>query len=558
MKRRTVAWMLALVLAIGTLAGCSGGKQEEAAQTEPTEQETEAEQKTEEAEAEAEEGPLPVDYFAGTELNIAVYKDPLDESESFEDKEIVKMAEEATGIHVNWTEIDKEVSSERVAAILSSGELPDVMLGLLTDADLSANRELFYDLSEEGLLEKYAPNVLEDYELGGQKVLEYLKHSDGSIRSLAGNMGTSVSSDASYVWMINQSWLDKLGKEMPTNADEFYDVLCAFRDNDMDGDGDATNEIPLSFQNVGGGYGFLHLANAYGIAGEDVKNYMYYYKMRDGQVSSNVDTDEFRAFLEWAHKLADEGLIDVEGFSQTSEQYTAKTAANRVGVYFAWDASTGVKSDPEQYVPMMPIQALEDVPAKKTGVEGIVGFNTASFAIGAESENVEAALHWWNYLSGDVETWAMCRYGCYYIDEETGLVRGGVDPAKKEEGVVYPHAYTLGLGNKTSPYGGPHEYPSLWTPGHVRLEISEKLKESGMLHVGIGDEIMIKRFVDADVQTERTLIEADLLPMIDRFIANSVVDGVTDESWEQFKSDLTAYRYYDWIDWWQKYADGSF
>ena len=33
--------------------------------------------------------------------------------------------------------------------------------------------------------------------------------------------------------MINKNWLDQLGLSIPETTDELYEVLCAFRDNDM-------------------------------------------------------------------------------------------------------------------------------------------------------------------------------------------------------------------------------------------------------------------------------------------------------------------------------------
>ena len=38
-------------------------------------------------------------------------------------------------------------------------------------------------------------------------------------------------------------------------------------------------------------------------------------------IRDRVDTDEFRSFLEFSHQMVEEGLMDVEAFSQTSEQY---------------------------------------------------------------------------------------------------------------------------------------------------------------------------------------------------------------------------------------------
>ena len=55
---------------------------------------------------------------------------------------------------------------------------------------------------------------------------------------------------------------------------------------------------------------------------------------------------------------------------------------------------------------------------------------------------------------------------------------------------------------------------------------------------------------------ERTFLETDLIPMMDNFAATAIADGVTDESWNQYLKDLEAYGYYDWLQWYQDFADG--
>ena len=71
------------------------------------------------------------------------------------------------------------------------------------------------------------------------------------------------------------------------------------------------------------------------------------------------------------------------------------------------------------------------------------------------------------------------------------------------------------------------------------------------------DEYIPTRMVDPLLVEERTFIEADLFPMISSFMATSVVDGVTDASWENYLSDLKTYQYYEWIEWYQNYLDNK-
>lgn len=45
---------------------------------------------------------------------------------------------------------------------------------------------------------------------------------------------------------INKAWLDRLGMEMPTTVDEWYEVLKAFKEQGANGNGDPNDEIPLT------------------------------------------------------------------------------------------------------------------------------------------------------------------------------------------------------------------------------------------------------------------------------------------------------------------------
>ena len=46
--------------------------------------------------------------------------------------------------------------------------------------------------------------------------------------------------------MYNQVWLDKAGMEAPETLDEFVELLRYFKDNDMNDNGDTSDEIPMS------------------------------------------------------------------------------------------------------------------------------------------------------------------------------------------------------------------------------------------------------------------------------------------------------------------------
>ncbi|MBR4089983.1 MAG: hypothetical protein IKK28_03790, partial [Mogibacterium sp.] len=174
MKKRVVALLLGVVMVMSTLAGC--GAKEETTGKETTESKVEAttEDTTESTTEATTEGAHVFSYeydeigesgvemwtdpwwkqFEGTKLTVAFYKRELDESKNFEDKWIVRDVEKLTGIDLEWIPMDSGSSSEKVATMLADpNNMPDVWQGPLGMSDISANRELFANFKEPGLMD---------------------------------------------------------------------------------------------------------------------------------------------------------------------------------------------------------------------------------------------------------------------------------------------------------------------------------------------------------------------------------------------------------------------
>ena len=140
--------------------------------------------------------------------------------------------------------------------------------------------------------------------------------------------------------MINKVWLDDLGLAIPTTLDELHDVLVAFRDNDMSAKiyhNDAGSTIPMSTgfdewcwgQNVFyAGFGFTNWIND--VCMDLVVN-------KDGVVNFVSDDDNYRAAITYFHDWYAEGLMDLEMFSQDTNQLIAKCSGGRVGVSTWWE-----------------------------------------------------------------------------------------------------------------------------------------------------------------------------------------------------------------------------
>ena len=158
--------------------------------------------------------------------------------------------------------------------------------------------------------------------------------------------------------MINKAWLDDLGLAVPTTLEELHDVLVAFKENDMSAKyygNDAGSTIPMSTgfdqwcwgQNVFyAGFGFTNWIN-------DVC--MDLTVNADGVVNFVCDDDNYRAAITYFHDWYADGLMDLEMFSQDTNQLIAKVSGGRVGVTTWWEIPeiTGPHAADYVYLPIL-------------------------------------------------------------------------------------------------------------------------------------------------------------------------------------------------------------
>ena len=543
MRKRTMKRLLGMTLALCLIAGCgqSGGEGAESVQ--------EAAESTVQATEEESNGEK--DTF-----QIAVTKHTLSTTDDFNEMEAFKMAEEATGVHIEWIYVQGETADEKISTMMSA-DPPDAFLGLMNESRIGTNMDLFVDLS--GMLKEYAPHVAADYEAAQDgKGMELVTWPDGSIRSLMTSLEVNYENDPDGIMMINKNWLDQLGLSIPETTDELYDVLCAFRDNDMNGNGDPSDEIPLELCENNWAAHVLNMANPWGIAGKGSGNVSHYYKVQDGVVMPTLDTEEFRAFLEYMNRLASEGLMDVEAFTQTNDQYYAKLKSGTVGVWFAWTPYSVMSEElSEQYVTMR-IPSADGITPVKTGERNRLYANRTGFAITTACEKPERLLEWWDYLSSSTEIkWTM-RFGPqggYWDINDEGTVYLKTPENLTDTFTIENYKYTYGMVDACT-----------FIRADEACEVDEEVAFTTWYRIDSVDQVWDQlateytpsRFVDGEKTDERTFMEIELTPYVDNFIATSIVDGIDDAKWEAHLSQLEALQYYDWIQWYQDYTDGKF
>ncbi|MBQ8953615.1 MAG: extracellular solute-binding protein [Clostridia bacterium] len=330
----------------------------------------------------------------------------------------LKYIAELTNIDTQYTAVAADGWSERINLTFASNDLPDIIMkGGLSNLARTI---------EDGQLVAI-DDLMAEYSTGLKPLLEQYPGVDSASRAADGKLYTIPGINTLYanltshhnLW-INQTWLNNLGLATPTTTDELLDVLRAFRDQDANGNGDASDEIPYAVEDSGAGHTSKPdiLSGLFGVYSN-----MGYENIRltDGTVSFLKTCDEWKMLLQYMNTLYTEGLMDNEVFTQTGDMSIGKISSGNVGVF-------GLSSDDlfttvaENYVALAPVKS-------PTGLDPVIAL---------------ASNHMGNntfITSADESPWVSFRLLDYFFTEEGSLTVGcfndnliGITCQKLEDG----------------------------------------------------------------------------------------------------------------------------
>lgn len=204
-----------------------------------------------------------------------------------------------TGIRFKWEQApaDGNQYKEKFNIMLTSGDIPDLMCSsdktILNRGGVSG---IFEPLNE--YIDKYMPNVKAKLE-EKPEVRKAITNYDGNIYFLARITAVKPLN----ILIVRKDWLDKLGLKIPTDAQEMYNVLKAFKENDPNGNGEA-DEIPFTCRGKLASLNpFIECFGLYGKSPFFVEN---------GEVKFTYTDSRYKKALEYLNKLYKEKLIDNE------------------------------------------------------------------------------------------------------------------------------------------------------------------------------------------------------------------------------------------------------
>ena len=544
MKKKQIALLLASAMAVSSLTGCGQGQEATTSNKESSSVATEATETTIEAVKNFNEEGYPI---VNEEVTLKVLLGIRDADNMCDPDEMpsVQHLEELTGINLEWEVVKASDWSTKLNLMFASEEYPDVILSVWNDVDFEeygVTQKVLMPLDD--LIEEYLPTYTERIDMEEADPTISLVASDGQQYSVGYmNGGGDIIGNHFFV---NQTWLDALNLELPTDIESLTDTLRAFKGQDLNGNGIA-DEIPFTTRLVNNASGGVpYFLSLFGVPYHD-SNWLYIDNNKEVQL---VPAQEgFRSCMEWLHVCYKEGLLDVELFSQDGATMNTKINGNQVGFASTYNPLSNWKKATAEMFSLY-------IPDETTLIQRGYDMARPAAYITVANEHPEATMRLldamldselqWRMYWGESENAAKDR-GWNYND--AGMIETWVSPDAKAETVVNR------LGVCTLFFAPPKTY------GQSYVESASSLAKLGLVEEYLNKGIVQKYSyqllnlvkLDASQNEQRALTETEVNNAVMEHMATFIKQGVTDDSWKAFQSVLDNMKADEYI---KMYQDG--
>ncbi len=216
---------------------------------------------------------------------------------------------------------------------------------------------------------------------------------------------TIVNVPGSQSTAVRKDWLDKLNMDVPTTWEQWKAYWYGVRDNDMNGNGDTTDEIPIVLEMGQNGERSLHaLLNAFGIKASNDGQFCV---LDDGTYTMVYEHPRYREFITEMQQLYADKIIDQEFATRYQADMYNTMSGNLAGTVFTWAEQCAVHSETliangvedGLYLTCAPITGPygDQWIQKRQGITG-------NWCITAKAEadgKVEDILKFWNWMFSD-------------------------------------------------------------------------------------------------------------------------------------------------------------
>lgn len=215
------------------------------------------------------------------------------------DIEGVKEMEKNTNVHINWIPIEQDTIMEQYSLLIASGKYPDIIYsnmvypgGFQKGVD---DGVIHPDMDK--LIRENMPNYLALLASSEQASRE-AKTDDGRMLVASTLVGQDLTAESEGTYQglaYRADILEKLGMDVPTTVDEWYEVLKAAKAYGV--------EAPFNLDQNGGSY----MSLAWNVCTGDDEGYL---QMDGDKVTMGVLSDGFKGYLDTMRKWYSEGLIN--------------------------------------------------------------------------------------------------------------------------------------------------------------------------------------------------------------------------------------------------------
>lgn len=350
--------------------------------------------------------------------------------------EIIKAYEEMTGIKLSVNQPAHNEYYEKVDLAFATGEIPDVLV-LSTDMYVTyAVNGALYDITELYDNSEVKNNITD------QAVVDALRL-DGKLYGLPVERGNGP------ITYVRGDWLEKLNIDIPTNYDEFIDMLRRFATEDPDGNGQ-DDTIPFTAPGL---LGYNYVREFY----QDARPTFY---QKDGKWVDGMMEPEMKEALQRMQDAYKEGLIDKEVITNKTSTCRDKFYSGNVGVFTYWAGlwNQTLQDNLAANVPegkVTPIPAIEET----NYVERVA----PPICITAKAENPEGIFKYFlEFMLDAGEGQTLFTHGVedvMYKMEDGKMVKL---PSIQDPDTLFDKIFMSGSLSITN-YDDPYEYPEIIT-----------------------------------------------------------------------------------------------
>lgn len=481
------------------------------------------------------------------ELSFSIYSSKNASALDYNDMKIMQDLFASTNVNVFWENVSESVYSQQKNLIFGNADdRPDAIYhaGMSSGEIIKyAKRKVLVPISD--YLE-YMPNFSKILEERPDIKAQLINVEDGKIYSLPRIEEMGLLQNPNLLF-LNKVWAQAaieagavtgltaadLTDGINITAAQMEQILTYFRDNDMNGNGDAADERPLSFvyNNWQG-----NQCDLYGMFG--LNDNLEHRIIVDGKVTYTVQDVRFKEATNFIANWVTNGLIDQVSFEQSQDNFLANgKGLETYGAFYWWESET-VVSNPENYIVCNPLVGPNGDQTVCVSNNPEVG--TGEVIIFSDCANVEVLLAYFDRFYAP-EISAQINYGPIgIVYEEEKDASGMLVQKEVPEGMT-----TDELRLQNAPLGIIYLSDYAWN-NVVHMEPRAQLR---LERLGLVAAPFIPEGVEPCPNLQFTLEELNTLSNyetnLNDYIRTNLIGwllkgGVSDAQWDAFQNDLNG------------------